>query len=119
MSDELKPCPWCGGEAEIVVGTDSGTSEDYWLARCVEKTCEVSPRIASYDCAEDAIRIWNTRPVEDALLEKLQQLQAKWDAIPRDAISCCASDSFTQHAPARNAATVRKWLDANAPEAQA
>ncbi|MGS1076698.1 hypothetical protein [Pseudoxanthomonas beigongshangi] len=51
--DELKPCPFCSAAAVLkrnkVVCTNNGCGVEAWMLR-----------------AEDSIRVWNTRPREDA-----------------------------------------------------
>ena len=51
-TEELKPCPFCGGEAEIV-------GDDYmeWIAECVE-CCASS---MTYATEAEAVEAWNTR----------------------------------------------------------
>lgn len=49
---ELKPCPFCGGEASIYVAYDDG----YYVC-CDECGCG----LPVYNTEEDAIREWNRR----------------------------------------------------------
>lgn len=53
---ELKPCPFCGSEAEILFIDDSGVI----IIRCTNlKTCRISQ---TWFCAEEeAIEGWNRR----------------------------------------------------------
>lgn len=56
MSDELKPCPFCGGEATF--GTNSGSGYEY--IRC----CRCKARTYSgYKTQQEAIQAWNSRAV--------------------------------------------------------
>jgi hypothetical protein len=68
MSDELKPCPWCGSEAVY----------DSFLGycRCVNDKClfECKPT-AAWITKEGMIRNWNTRPVEDTITAKVERLR--------------------------------------------
>ncbi len=69
MCEELKPCPFCGGEDVEHLLDGFGN----WLVGCV--TCDY--RIQCVDCTEDdAIRYWNTRPAEDALKAEVERLKA-------------------------------------------
>lgn len=61
MSEELKPCPFCGKEPRIVIGKYA--------------TCETE------GCPTEAIAVpvkkWNSRPVEDALQKRIAELEAE------------------------------------------
>lgn len=55
MTEQLKPCPFCGEYANLLKG--SSFSNDYWFvecARCLARTREVNS-------PDDAIRLWNKR----------------------------------------------------------
>lgn len=53
MSEELKPCPFCGGEAEI-----TKWHEGYFV-ECREQSC--GGTIGAYKTEEETIEAWNTR----------------------------------------------------------
>lgn len=58
MTNELKPCPFCGGEAESWY-----TQDDFWCAGragCANEDCCIRP-VARGTNEDDAINIWNTR----------------------------------------------------------
>lgn len=56
---ELKPCPFCGGEAELFEG--------YSLSHVYCINCD-----AQTDGLKNAaVELWNTRPIEDALNEQI------------------------------------------------
>ena len=52
---ELKPCPFCGGEAEIYDGIIFGSRQ--YEPRCVKCECA----IGLYDTEEQAAVAWNRR----------------------------------------------------------
>lgn len=54
---ELKPCPFCGGEAELY------NDEGLWKVQCED--CEAST--GQYYMPENAIAAWNTRHTDDDL----------------------------------------------------
>lgn len=56
MTDELKPCPFCGGEAKIERYDSSLT-----YVKCANSKCPVDPCTMSCRSREQAIKIWNTR----------------------------------------------------------
>jgi hypothetical protein len=57
--DKLKPCPFCGGEAELkLIGRfQYGLSANGWIVRCVKGCC----RQLFYASDHDAIEAWNRR----------------------------------------------------------
>ena len=55
MNEKLKPCPFCGGEAEIV--EDRLYGEDYYAGRC--KSCAATS-IFEFT-KEEAVDKWNRR----------------------------------------------------------
>lgn len=60
MKEKLKPCPFCGGKAELlIVPNDSkqGLSPSKWLVRCSNHCCNQLPHISDHD----AIEAWNRR----------------------------------------------------------
>lgn len=52
---ELRPCPFCGGEAAI----QPRNKNDY-LPHCKECPCMLKP-LVPYKYYEDAVYAWNTR----------------------------------------------------------
>ena len=56
--EKLKPCPFCGGEAEIE--PEGITACGYWL-KC--KKCGIE-QPAPYERVQDAILVWNRRAAE-------------------------------------------------------
>lgn len=55
---ELKPCPFCGGEAVVRAFT---------ISRSFVVCCEDCPIgfLVPYDSEEEAVEAWNTRAVEE------------------------------------------------------
>jgi Lar family restriction alleviation protein len=62
---ELKPCPFCGGEASTEFIDYEG---DTWVGKheviCCNDTCVVQPNTDGFEPEEDAIKAWNTRALE-------------------------------------------------------
>lgn len=73
MSEELKPCPFCG---ENVWTIYAGCGEDHSV---VCENCEAESPIAK--SAEDAVKEWNTRPAEDALKAEVERLRAELEEL--------------------------------------
>lgn len=63
MSEELRPCPFCGSEDLVYLP----------IVWC--KKCDAQVKIA--DNLEDTIKLWNTRPIEDALRARIAELEEK------------------------------------------
>lgn len=61
--EELKKCPFCGGEAEVV-----GGNPHYWVF-C--KTCDVESGQSA--TIEGAIRKWNTRKPMEQVVKRLEK----------------------------------------------
>ena len=55
MTTELKPCPFCGGEAK------HRATDGYHYVICSNGDCKVMPATARYDSAEEADFAWNER----------------------------------------------------------
>ena len=61
MSEELRPCPFCGGEAELCY-----SEVDTFCRKCnvMQET-----------------ELWNTRPIEDALRLRIAELEAEIERL--------------------------------------
>lgn len=56
--NELKPCPWCGENPEII--DERGVTTDYVLIRCSNDNCHCVAECAD-KTEKAAIAAWNTR----------------------------------------------------------
>ena len=85
MTDELKPCPFCGGEAETEhcgVGMFS-----HWVVYCVN--CNAT--IEDINSREEAIAAWNTRA------ERTTELIVAADDLGKDLYPCmCFQCGYTK-----------------------
>lgn len=70
MSEDLKPCPFCGGEARLV--KRDGAS----LVYCTK--CERGTGLCRGDAA---VTMWNTRPAEDEKDKEIERLKAALNEI--------------------------------------
>ena len=66
MNKELKPCPFCGGEAE----KEWGIPSIFWI-KCTGCGVEGS----QHGSLEEAIKAWNTRKPIDKVVEQLEAIQ--------------------------------------------
>lgn len=85
MSDELKPCPFCGGEAWM--GVRPGMPNGYYV-KCANEDCGGSaepPYTANWSSVE-ATEHWNRRAADDMQKRLLPALTGLPDAI---ADHCC------------------------------
>jgi Lar family restriction alleviation protein len=67
---ELKPCPFCGS-TDIKLHDE--ISHAVWCQECFAE-------VPSIDI-ESAIKLWNTRPIEDALTARIAELEAENEKI--------------------------------------
>ena len=65
MSEELKPCPFCGS-------TETRTNYAL-LPEVICLGCDATID-TGYEM-DDAIKLWNTRPIEDALQARIAELE--------------------------------------------
>lgn len=85
---ELKPCPFCGNEAEIHSWYIKGVANRlHYRARCKSCGCECRNNLG-YRTAKKATEIWNRRKLIDKIVEQLENLEKRnrelEDAIERD-----------------------------------
>ena len=59
--DELKPCPFCGGEPTI--SAYYNTSTEWYLCSCSK--CHISQTGSEYRFLFEAIKAWNRRTNDD------------------------------------------------------
>lgn len=57
--EELKPCPFCGDDAEL---ENNGI-----FVRVLCRHCEIHQTDYFPECEKEAIEAWNTRPLEDEM----------------------------------------------------
>ena len=69
MSEELKPCPFCGGMPKVNDWTLKGITDKRCF--CDNEKCPV------YLSKTIAIDNWNTRPIEDALNARIAELEGE------------------------------------------
>ena len=85
---ELKPCPFCGGEAEVHHSVTCGY-DSYWVECKDFQNCRgrVSPVT---DVESIAIAAWNTRHVETCKLNELDALTQTLSMVNGCAWSECS-----------------------------
>ena len=82
MSEELKPCPFCGGEAEF--HTDKGfTGELYgWVGcgQCDATSCQIDVRSMQPE-ETHPIAAWNTRHTIETQAAEIEELRAQLKTV--------------------------------------
>lgn len=74
--DKLKPCPFCGGEAESIESGPSGKENvTHWQVRCkkILSNCMGSEIDTWRVTRDDAIEAWNTRATNWISVEDLPE----------------------------------------------
>lgn len=59
---KIKPCPFCGKEANIFIGIIRPKS---YGVSCDNVNCKIQPYTQLYHNKRDAIEAWNIRPKEE------------------------------------------------------
>lgn len=66
MSEDLKPCPFCGKAAKVEKVKVMTTGEIEFTVRCKSEICMGHPEIpVSYETERKAASAWNRRKGED------------------------------------------------------
>ena len=102
ITDDLKPCPFCGSKSVIL---DEPISPESYAVFCNGKCGAVGPED---DDGEIAMWYWNDRPLEDALLKRAEKAEAeveKWKGFAKD-----LADELTE---ANSQLFSVSWEDAN------
>lgn len=69
MTDNLKPCPFCN---------EPMSEDNFYSCDGYPKACGCWEHTKT---ADDAEKVWNTRPIEDALRAQLAEAQAEVDRL--------------------------------------
>ena len=74
MTNELKKCPFCGSGAEMHFDKICGTT--IYMVKCSVPKCQCQ-EMGWHEKEDEAIAIWNTRQIEDALQARIAELEAE------------------------------------------
>lgn len=77
-NDDLKPCPFCGGDA-----TETQKGSNYVIVRCESLRCSVRPSAVCYDSGSGYdFTIWNRRaPITRAQVNEYEWCKAAGMAV--------------------------------------
>lgn len=76
MSEELRPCPFCGGEAfYIKIMGNYEKPHEIYCSKC-------DGAITEGRSEKQVVTNWNTRPIEDELQARIAELEAERRWIP-------------------------------------
>lgn len=64
IATELKPCPFCGGEAELVKDKTTFAFADTYFVRCDNIECGVQPQTKHRLTEQKARDFWNWRAID-------------------------------------------------------
>lgn len=78
IESELKPCPFCGGEAEIIDDA-MGT-----ISRCRRCGAENGNGVYGEEGNKLAVKDWNARPIEDDLNEQIGRFKKYAEALENE-----------------------------------
>ena len=103
MTEKLKPCPFCGGEAEIIDDA-MGT-----ISRCRRCGAENGNGVYGDVGHKLAVKDWNARPIENELDEKIEKLESENKRF-REALQMIATekDNHGQWLSVEQAAQIAK-----------
>jgi hypothetical protein len=135
MSDELKPCPFCGEPLRVY--QINNLPNAVWCVECTGENCYWENEVGG-DTRAEAEAVANApRPVEDALRAKVaylesaladaendtyralsafNELDAKLDAVPWEGIRWAAYQAGLFVEWTLDIKSVLDWCDANAPK---
>lgn len=81
MTEQLKPCPFCCGEAEI----QTDDKLHLWRVICLSDSDEGMGSLEISTCwfssIESAVETWNNRPIEDAKDDENKRLREALERI--------------------------------------
>ncbi len=75
MSEELKPCPFCGREDLVKLHMEGTVLHPAYKINC--EFCGASTSYTDKDCSLD----WNKRPIEDALRQENERLNKELEEV--------------------------------------
>ena len=90
MSEELKPCPFCGGEAWQFIPSDARMANHGCFVECKECGCRTSGEYPNGDTVAVSLLAWSTRALTpkqqcaDEMYGKLEKVAELFESICED-----------------------------------
>lgn len=78
VSNELKPCPFCGAPPQLHA---PDYQDSRWMILCTGKDCPVHP-VLKATAERHVLADWNNRPVEAIQVARAEAAEAKVAAVP-------------------------------------
>lgn len=91
MSNELKPCPFCGGEAEETI-TYADNAPMFYSVHCGNGNCTCRPSTQMCSDGKIAREFWNERRASidnSSLLKEIERLQNENGVIKNTIVNMC------------------------------
>ena len=109
----LKNCPFCGNGAELVerIGGWTVTCKGYYPNTAMYGVLPCpwdSLMTCFYETPDEAVGVWNTRPIEDALQARIPQWISVKDRLPEDGTRVMAYVNGW-HEVAWHRKSIREW----------
>ena len=89
MNDELKPCPFCGGEADLNNVSVKLGEQWLWSIECVECGVFIDREEKDY-----VIKAWNTRKPMERIVERLEQQKQQYKRRSEEAAHVLQGEHF-------------------------
>lgn len=115
MAEELKPCPFCGGEAEFIECGDGlkPSIQDCWRIACGNLRCGVTDgENFTFVRRAEAIAGWNNQFVPEALQAEIDRLTAENADLMDVVVRLASSEAFTTPFYNRKSSPAERELDA-------
>lgn len=91
MSDELKPCPFCGGKPTFVHATSEDIGNGYVCRTLAVISCDHCMFDMTGETDEDAVVTWNARAERTCRIEWRGEIYESEDCIEEDGSYFCTA----------------------------
>lgn len=107
MSEELKPCPFCGGEARLTYSTDNHKNP---YVTCDTDNCPArNPYQWHYRTEDEAISAWNHRVIATERTAKVEKVTRVSSVIRTGRCGDCGYDVIDSYKHCPNCGARLEW----------